>query len=89
MASAGNYNVQVVVKDDEPDEEVVRKFRGAVLRAGILQECKRRRFFEDKQAEQKRRTREAAKRNKRRCARSILCSYFDSRHLFDVLRARK
>ncbi|XP_078435078.1 uncharacterized protein LOC144706072 isoform X2 [Wolffia australiana] len=64
--AAGNYNVQVVVGEGEPDEEVVRKFRGAVLRAGIIQECKRRRFFEDKQAEKKRRTRDAAKRNKRR-----------------------
>ncbi|CAA7395897.1 unnamed protein product [Spirodela intermedia] len=64
--AAGNYNVQVVVGEDEPDEEVVRRFRGLVLRAGIIQECKRRRFFEDKQAEQKRRRRDAAKRNRRR-----------------------
>lgn len=65
-AAAGNYNVQVVVGEEEPDEELVRRFRGAVLRAGIIQECKRRRFFEDKQAERKRRRRDAAKRNRRR-----------------------
>lgn len=36
------------------------------MRAGVIQECKRRRFFENKQDEKKRRTRDAAKRNKRR-----------------------
>lgn len=36
------------------------------MRAGVIQECKRRRYFENKQDEKKRRTRDAAKRNKRR-----------------------
>ncbi|KAF8413393.1 hypothetical protein HHK36_001374 [Tetracentron sinense] len=36
------------------------------MRAGVIQECKRRRFFENKQAEKKRKTREAAKKNRRR-----------------------
>uniref|UniRef100_A0A1D1YCC9 30S ribosomal protein S21 n=1 Tax=Anthurium amnicola TaxID=1678845 RepID=A0A1D1YCC9_9ARAE len=78
-ASGGNYNVQVVVGEDEPEQEVVRRFRGAVLRAGIIQECKRRRFFEDKQAERKRRVRESAKRNRRRRPRSRSVSSVDKK----------
>lgn len=36
------------------------------MRAGVIQEVKRRRYFENTQDEKKRRTRDAAKRNKRR-----------------------
>jgi ribosomal protein S21 len=60
------YNVQVVVEDNESEERLLNRFRREVMRAGVIQECKRRRFFENKQDEKKRRTREAAKRNKRR-----------------------
>lgn len=38
------------------------------MRAGVIQECKRRRFHENKQEEKKRKTREAHKRNRRRFA---------------------
>ncbi|CAO2827606.1 unnamed protein product [Amaranthus hypochondriacus] len=60
------YNVQVLVDDNEPEERLLNRFRREVMRAGVIQECKRRRFFENKQDEKKRRTREAAKRNSRR-----------------------
>ena len=60
------YNVQVIVEDNEPEERLLNRFRREVMRAGVIQECKRRRFFENKQDEKKRRTRDAAKRNKRR-----------------------
>ncbi|KZV47966.1 hypothetical protein F511_32975 [Dorcoceras hygrometricum] len=60
------YNVQVVVDDNEPEEKLLGRFRREVMRAGVIQECKRRRFFENKQDEKKRKTREAAKRNRRR-----------------------
>ena len=60
------YNVQVIVDDHEPEEKLLGRFRREVMRAGIIQECKRRRYFENKQEEKKRRTREAAKRNRRR-----------------------
>lgn len=60
------YNVQVIVDDNEPEERLLGRFRREVMRAGIIQECKRRRFFENKQDEKKRRTRDAAKRNRRR-----------------------
>ncbi|KAF3953138.1 hypothetical protein ACB098_01G248400 [Castanea mollissima] len=59
------YNVQVIVDDNEPEERLLGRFRREVMRAGVIQECKRRRFFENKQDEKKRRTRDAAKRNKR------------------------
>ncbi|KAE8021339.1 hypothetical protein FH972_007237 [Carpinus fangiana] len=60
------YNVQVVVEDNESEERLLNRFRREVMRAGVIQECKRRRYFENKQDEKKRRTRDAAKRNKRR-----------------------
>lgn len=52
--------------DNEPEEKLLGRFRREVMRAGVIQECKRRRFFENKQDEKKRRTRDAAKRNRRR-----------------------
>ncbi|XP_065879975.1 small ribosomal subunit protein bS21c [Euphorbia lathyris] len=60
------YNVQVIVDDNEPEERLLGRFRREVMRAGVIQECKRRRFFENKQDEKKRKSREAAKRNRRR-----------------------
>ncbi|XP_073310174.1 small ribosomal subunit protein bS21c [Primulina huaijiensis] len=60
------YNVQVLVDDNEPEEKLLGRFRREVMKAGVIQECKRRRFFENKQDEKKRKTREAAKRNRRR-----------------------
>ncbi|KAL0331861.1 UNVERIFIED_CONTAM: 30S ribosomal protein S21, chloroplastic [Sesamum calycinum] len=60
------YNVQVIVDDNEPEEKLLGRFRREVMRAGVIQECKRRRFFENKQDEKKRKSREAAKRNRRR-----------------------
>ncbi|BBH00526.1 Ribosomal protein S21 family protein, partial [Prunus dulcis] len=59
------YNVQVIVDDNEPEERLLNRFRREVMRAGVIQETKRRRYFENKQDEKKRRTRDAAKRNKR------------------------
>lgn len=56
------YNVQVIVDDNEPEEKLLNRFRREVMRAGVIQECKRRRFFENKQDEKKRKSREAAKR---------------------------
>ncbi|KAK1294581.1 hypothetical protein QJS10_CPA16g00272 [Acorus calamus] len=60
------YNVQIVVEEDEPEEALLRRFRREVFRAGVIQECKRRRFFEDKHDKRKRKAKEASKRNKRR-----------------------
>ncbi|RWR71831.1 30S ribosomal S21, chloroplastic [Cinnamomum micranthum f. kanehirae] len=71
------YNVQVVVEDNEPEEALLRRFRREVMRAGVIQECKRRRHFENKQEEKKRRVRDAAKRNKRRRSRPRFLSPTD------------
>ncbi|GJV51456.1 30S ribosomal protein S21, chloroplastic-like protein [Tanacetum coccineum] len=60
------YNVQVIVEDSEPEEKLLGRFRREVMKAGVIQECKRRRYFENKQEEKKRKHREAAKRNRRR-----------------------
>ncbi|CAN4081768.1 unnamed protein product [Withania somnifera] len=61
-----SYNVQVIVGDNEPEEKLLGRFRREVMRAGVIQECKRRRYFENAQDEKKRRSRDAAKRNRRR-----------------------
>ncbi|KAG4951239.1 hypothetical protein JHK82_044150 [Glycine max] len=50
---------------NEPEERLLNRFRREVMRAGVIQECKRRRFFENKQEEKKRKSREAAKRKSR------------------------
>lgn len=60
------YNVQIVVNDDEPDEALLRRFRREVSKAGVIQECKRRRYFENTHEEKKRKAREASRRNRRR-----------------------
>ncbi|MTV29204.1 30S ribosomal protein S21, partial [Nitriliruptoraceae bacterium ZYF776] len=46
--------------------KLLGRFRREVMKAGVIQECKRRRYFENKQEEKKRKHREAAKRNRRR-----------------------
>lgn len=55
-----------MVEEDEPEEKLLGRFRREVFRAGVIQECKRRRFFENKHDKKKRKKREAAKRNRRR-----------------------
>ncbi|PKU63288.1 30S ribosomal protein S21, chloroplastic [Dendrobium catenatum] len=60
------YNVQIFVEENEPEEVLLRRFRREVSKAGIIQECKRRRFFENKHDELKRKKREACRRNRRR-----------------------
>uniref|UniRef100_A0A1D1YW56 30S ribosomal protein S21 n=1 Tax=Anthurium amnicola TaxID=1678845 RepID=A0A1D1YW56_9ARAE len=68
-ARSGYYNTQVVVADDEPEDRLVERFRRASVRAGVFRECRRRRFFEDRQAELKRRARDATLRRARDAAR--------------------
>lgn len=67
------YNVQITVDENEPEDKLLNRFRREVMRAGVIQECKRRRFFENKQEEKKRKTREAAKRNRRRYGLASRC----------------
>lgn len=70
------YNVQVIVDDNEPEERLLGRFRREVMRAGVIQECKRRRYFENTQDTRKRKTREAAKRNRRRFVLGISFGIF-------------
>ncbi|KAK8916162.1 hypothetical protein KSP39_PZI022400 [Platanthera zijinensis] len=63
---SSGYNVQIFVEENEPDEVLLRRFRREVSKAGVIQECKRRRFFENKRDELKRKKREAGRRNRRR-----------------------
>ncbi|XP_008797286.2 30S ribosomal protein S21, chloroplastic-like [Phoenix dactylifera] len=62
FAKGGYYNVQLVVGEDEPEEVLLRRFRREVIKAGVVQECKRRRWFENTREEKKRKAREAPKR---------------------------
>ncbi|KAK8964722.1 hypothetical protein KSP40_PGU009599 [Platanthera guangdongensis] len=61
---SSGYNVQIFVKENEPEEVLLRRFRREVSKAGVIQECKRRRFFENKREELKRKKREAGRRNR-------------------------
>ncbi|CAN6859524.1 hypothetical protein Bca4012_053106 [Brassica carinata] len=63
---SGNYNVEVVPKDGETEEQLVNDFKRSVFRAGVLQETRRRRFFESSQEKRKRKTKEAAKKYRKR-----------------------
>lgn len=69
------YNIQVLVGENEPEERLLNRFRREVMKTGLIQECKRRRFFENKQDKEKRKSREAAKRNRRRSP-SLISSLF-------------
>ncbi|GKC82496.1 30S ribosomal protein S21, chloroplastic-like protein, partial [Tanacetum coccineum] len=59
------YNVHVTVYDDDTEESLIGKFRQKVFRANVIQESKRRRFFETNQEKRKRKTRDAARRRSR------------------------
>nr|XP_043607975.1 30S ribosomal protein S21, chloroplastic-like [Erigeron canadensis]XP_043607976.1 30S ribosomal protein S21, chloroplastic-like [Erigeron canadensis] len=60
------YNVQVIVAPDESEESLIGRFRREVFRANVIQECKRRKFFETNQEKRKRKVRDAARRRARR-----------------------
>lgn len=84
------YNVQVIVGDNEPEEKLLSRFRREVMKAGVIQECKRRRYFENAQDEKKRRSRDAARRNRRRYLAPFVLLFFFSlcincRELFSTL----
>ncbi|XP_050871244.1 30S ribosomal protein S21, chloroplastic isoform X2 [Lathyrus oleraceus] len=60
------YNVEILVEEDEPEDKLLSRFRKEVIIAGVFQECRRRKFFENPIDKIKRKRREAAKRNRRR-----------------------
>lgn len=67
-ARGGYYNAQVVVGEDEPEEVLLRRFKREVMKAGVIQECKRRRWFENEQEKKKRKARDAVRKNRKRSA---------------------
>ncbi|XP_051194905.1 uncharacterized protein [Lolium perenne] len=65
LASKG-YNVQIVVDEGEGEDSIFRRFRREVMKAGLLQEIKRRRRHENAKDIKIRKAREAGRRNRRR-----------------------
>lgn len=63
LISRGAHNAQIFVGEGESEESVVRRFRREVFKAGVFEECRRRRFFESKQDVKKRKRRSAIRRN--------------------------
>lgn len=62
LISRGAYNAQIFVGEGESEDSVVRRFRNEVFKAGVFEECRRRRFFESKQDAKKRKRRSAIRR---------------------------
>lgn len=85
FAKGGHYNVQVVAGEDEPEEVLLRRFRREVIKAGVIQECKRRRWFENTREKGKRKAREATWKARRRFPPFLLISFFFFLHLIPRL----
>ena len=65
-SKGGYYNVEIIVGENEPEDKLINRFKREVFKAGVIQECKRRRFFENNHDKRKRKAKEAARRNSRR-----------------------
>jgi len=61
--------VSVKVRDGESIEEALRRFKRECERNGIMQEIKRREYFESPSARKKRKAAEAKRKMKRRAMR--------------------
>lgn len=59
-------HAQVSVDEDEPEDVLLGRFRREVFKSNVMRECKRRMFFESAQEKRKRKTRDAARRNRKR-----------------------
>uniref|UniRef100_A0A7I4C1X2 Plastid ribosomal protein S21 n=1 Tax=Physcomitrium patens TaxID=3218 RepID=A0A7I4C1X2_PHYPA len=79
MYFKGTYNTQVFVGEDEPADSVVRRFRKAVMAAGVIPECRRRRYHETPQDIVKRKQKESHRRKARSqdCRVQNLCRMID------------
>ena len=53
--------VKVVLREGETAEDLIRRFKAAVKKSGILQECRMREFFLKKSLARKRKSEEARK----------------------------
>lgn len=70
-----DLEVQVFVGEDEPADSVVRRFRKAVMQAGVIPECRRRRFHETPQDIVKRKQQNARRRKTRFVILSPRCVF--------------
>ncbi len=61
----------VRVKDNEPFEIAIRRFKRACEKAGILAEVRRREFYEKPTQERKRKQAAAVKRTQKKVAREL------------------
>lgn len=53
--------IKVVLREGETAEDLARRFKTAVKKSGILQECRKREFFLKKSLARKRKSEEARK----------------------------
>ena len=58
--------VKVVLREGETAEDLARRFKTAVKKSGILQECRRREFFLKKSLKRKRKSEEARKETRKK-----------------------
>jgi len=61
----------VKVRENEPFEYALRRFKRSCEKAGILAETRRREFYEKPTQERKRKAAAAVKRNMRRLSREV------------------
>ena len=61
----------VKVRENEPFEFALRRFKRSCEKAGVLTEVRRREFYEKPTSERKRKLAAAVKRNARRVSRDI------------------
>ena len=62
----------VKVRDNEPFEYALRRFKRSCEKAGVLAETRRREFYEKPTQERKRKAAAAVKRNSRRLSREVV-----------------
>jgi small subunit ribosomal protein S21 len=62
----------VKVRDNEPFEYALRRFKRSCEKAGVLAETRRREYYEKPTQERKRKAAAAVKRNLRRLSREVV-----------------
>ncbi|HMB58279.1 MAG TPA: 30S ribosomal protein S21 [Xanthomonadales bacterium] len=62
----------VKVRENEPFEYALRRFKRSCEKAGVLAETRRREFYEKPTQERKRKAAAAVKRNMRRMSREVV-----------------
>jgi small subunit ribosomal protein S21 len=62
----------VKVRENEPFEYALRRFKRSCEKAGVLAETRRREFYEKPTQERKRKAAAAVKRNMRRLSRDVI-----------------